>query len=72
MMIGHFTVEEINLIAMYLGDTRTDTIMQIAEALPHMDEDMITIAKTASHKLAMLNEQDYEDISFIPADETDE
>jgi len=72
MMIGHFTVEEVNLIAMYLGDTRTDTIMQIAAAIDYMDEDMITIAEMAIHKLAMLNEQDYEDISFIPADETDE
>ena len=72
MTIGHFTVEEINLIAMYLGDTRTDTIMQIAAAIDYMDEDMITIAETAIHKLAMLNEQDYEGISFISADETDE
>jgi len=35
MTIGHFTIEEINLIAMYLGDTRTDTIMQIAAATPY-------------------------------------
>jgi len=72
MTIGHFTVEEVNLIAMYLGDTRTDTLMQIAAAIDYMDKDMIIIAETAIHKLAMINEQDYTDISFIPADETDE
>jgi len=46
--------------------------MQIAAAIDHMDEDMITIAETAVHKLVMINEKDYSDISFIPADETDE
>jgi len=72
MTIGIFTVEEINLVAMYLGGTRTDTIMQIAEALPYMDEDMIAIAEGASRKLAMLDEQEYAENSFVPADETDE
>jgi len=72
MTIGNFTVEEINLIAMYLGDTRTDTIMQIAEAIQHMDDDMITVAEGAIRKLAMMDEQEYADNAFVPADETDE
>ena len=72
MTIGHFTIEEINLVAMYLGDTRTDTIMQIAAALPDMDDEMITIAEGAIRKLAMLDEQEYAEHSFTPADETDE
>ena len=72
MTIGLFTVEEINLIAIYLGDTRTETIMQLAEAIPYMDEDMITIAESASQKLAGLEEEEYAESSFIPADETEE
>jgi 3-hydroxy-3-methylglutaryl CoA synthase len=72
MTIGNFTVEEINLIAMYLGETRTDTIMQIAEAVPHMDDDMITIAEGAIRKLAMMDEQEHANNAFVPADDTDE
>ena len=72
MTIGNFTVEEINLIAMYLGETRTDTIMQIAEAIQHMDDDMITVAEGAIRKLAMMDEQEYTGNAFVPADETDE
>jgi len=72
MTIGIFTVEEINLVAMYLGDTRTDTIMQIAEVISHMDDDMITVAEGAIRKLAMMDEQEYTDNAFVPADETDE
>ena len=70
MIIGTFTVEEINLVAMYLGGTRTDTIMQIAAAVPYMDMEMQSIARTAIRKLAMLEEKDYAESSFIPADET--
>jgi len=72
MTIGNFTVEEINLIAMYLGETRTDTIMQIAEAVPYMDDDMITVAEGAIRKLAMMDDQEYTGNAFVPADEADE
>ena len=49
------------------------TLAGLDEALPDfLDEDMITIAETARHKLAMLNEQDYVETSFILADGTGE
>ena len=71
MIIGIFTIEEINLVAMYLGGTRTDTIMQIAAAVPYMDTEMQSIANSAIRKLITLEESEYTESSFIPADETD-
>ena len=72
MTIGIFTVEEINIIAMCLGDTRTETLDKLAETITDSyDEDIITIAESASRKLATLEEKEYAEISFIPADETD-
>ena len=73
MSIMNFTTEEINIIAIYKADTLAATLVGLDEALTNLlDEDMINIAETARHKLAMLNDLDYTDISFIPADETDE
>ena len=69
---GNFTVEEINLIAIYLGETRAATISQIAAALPYMDREMQSIAESASRKLSALEEQDYSKDAFIPADDYDE
>ena len=72
MLIGNFTVEEINLVAIYLGETRAATLARIADALPDMDAEFQTIAESASRKLAALEEQEYAETAFIPADETDE
>ena len=60
-------------MAMYLGGTRTETLNNIAEALPDIyDKDIISIAESASRKLAMLEDTEYVESSFIPADDTEE
>jgi len=72
MSIMNFTVEETNLIAIYKEDTAAATLAQIATALPEIyDEDIITIAESASRKLAALTEPEYSALTFAPADETD-
>jgi len=72
MSIINFTVEETNLIAIYRADTAAKTLARIAADLPDMeDEDIITIAESASRKLAALTEPEYSALSFVPADETD-
>ena len=72
MSIMNFTVEETNLIAIYKADTAAATLVQIAAALPELyDEDIITIAESASRKLAALTESEYSALTFAPADETD-
>ena len=72
MSIMNFTVEETNLIAIYKDDTAAATLARIAAALPELyDEDIITIAESASRKLAALTEPEYSALTFAPADETD-
>jgi len=72
MSIMNFTVEETNLIAIYKEDTAAATLAQIAAALPELyDEDIITIAESASRKLAALTEPEYSALTFALADETD-
>ena len=69
MLYMDFTVEEINLIAIYRAETSAKTLARIAAALPDMDGDMRTIAENASRKLAGLTEPEFTALSFAPADE---
>lgn len=72
MSIINFTVEETNLIAIYKADTAAAALARIAADLPELyDEDIITIAESASRKLAVLTEPEYSTLSFSPADETE-
>ena len=72
MSIMNFTAEEINLIAIYREDTAAATLENINAAFSDMnDEDIITIAESASRKLAVLTEPEYSALTFTPADETD-
>ena len=70
MSIYDFTVEEVNLIAIYKADAKGKTLARIADALPDMDEDTRIIAKGASRKLAALTEPEFSLLPFTPADET--
>jgi len=68
----NFTVEEINLVSIYAADTIAATIAAIDEAMPDiLDEDIISIAESASRKLAALTEPEFAALIFEPADETE-
>ena len=70
MSILNFTVEEINLIAIYRADTLAASLLRIAAALPDLyDEDIIEIAESATRKLSALTEPEFSALSFAPADE---
>ena len=71
MSIIDFTVEETNLIAIYMEATGTGTVERIAAALPDMDKDMRTIAEGAGRKLAAQTEPEFAAMSFAPAYEAD-
>ena len=74
MNILDFTVEETSLIAIYAedGGNRAEVTARIAAALHEMyDEDIITIAESASRKLTAMSDADFTAASFAPADETD-
>ena len=71
MSIMDFTVEEINLVAIYKGDTSAAALAKIAAAFSDMDADMQIIAESASRKLAALTEPTFSALSFVPADDTE-
>ena len=72
MNILDFTVEEINLIAIYRvdGDSRAEVTARIAAALPDMDGDMREIAESATRKLNAMSAEEYAAATFDPADDT--
>lgn len=58
MMI--FTVPEINLIYIYLGATRKETIGNITEGIPHItDPDMLWLAESTLGKLTKLSDEEF-------------
>ena len=60
-----FTVEEINLICVAIGDTKDDTINNLFEMIPDMnDDDMITIAERVVGKLDGMTEQEFSERNF--------
>jgi len=71
MLKNSFTVEEINIAAMFMGATRLGTMKRIIAALPHMDEDFVPIAVSVIEKLGELEEKEFAGHSFTPADETE-
>jgi len=69
----NFTVEEINLIAIYGADTIAATITAIDETMPDiLDEDIISIAESASRKLSALSDSDFTALVFEPTDKTED
>ena len=69
MKIMDFTVEEINLIAIYNSESKIMTMVKIHDAYPYMDDDMKEIAHSAVSKLTQMAEEEFDSASFIPADD---
>ncbi len=62
-----FTVEETNLICIYIANTRAELIKEIAEALTFMDEEMRTLADRALDKLRAMSDAEFAAQGFYPA-----
>lgn len=61
----NFTVEEINMICIALGDTKDDTINSLFEMIPNMkDKDMIDIAERVVGKLDGMTEKEFIKFNF--------
>lgn len=65
--MDRFTVEETNLICIYISDTRTKLIEEIARALPFMDEEMRTLADRTVDKLRAMSDAEFVMQGFYPA-----
>ena len=64
-----FTVEEMNLLAIYRGETKEEVTEKIAFALSFMDKDMRELAKRTVKKVNSLSDQEFAALSIDSADE---
>jgi len=61
-----FTIPESNIIRIYAGDTKAETIANIMGGIPHFsaDKELVAIAEQAILKLDDITETEYEQFSF--------
>jgi len=63
--MGKFTVPEINFICIFIGDTKKETISNIMDGIPHLNEkEIIEIAETSITKLDEITESEFEEMNF--------
>lgn len=64
-----FTVEEENIICIYLEDSGEQTIENILAAMPYMNGDMKQLAAAAVGKLQAMTDSEFAEIEFSLTDE---
>ena len=64
-----FTVEEMNLLAIYNGESKEEVTEKIAFALSFMDSDMRELAKRTVKKVNCLSDEEFAALSIDSADE---
>ena len=64
-----FTVEEMNLLAIYNGESKEEVTEKIAFALSFMDKDMRELAKRTVKKVNCLSDEEFATLSIDSADE---
>lgn len=67
--MNRFTVEEENLIAIYLTGTRAELVEDMTAALPYMDAEMWELADHTLAKLRAMSAAEFEAQTFYFADE---
>jgi hypothetical protein len=67
-----FTAEEANLIAIYKTESRAETVAAVAGAVPHMDEQMQSIAMCSVAKLTAMADSEFEATVFASGDDMDD
>ena len=68
-MISRFTVEETNLISIYIYEDRGSLIEEMSDALPYMDEDMLSLADRTLEKLRTMTDEEFAELDIYAADE---
>ena len=68
-MEHNFTVEEVNLICIYAGESRGEVIEDIERALPYLeDPDMVELSNRIIEKLRNMTDEEFEQLELIEAD----
>ena len=68
-MNTRFTVEELNLISIYIYEDRASLIEEMSDALPYMDEDMRDLANRTLNKLHALTDEKFAELEVYAADD---
>ena len=68
-MNTRFTVEETNLISIYIYEDRASLIEEMNDALPYMDEDMRDLANRTIEKLRTMTDEEFAELDIYAADE---
>ena len=68
-MNTRFTVEETNLISIYIYEDRASLIEEMSDALPYMDEDMRSLADRTLEKLRTMSDEEFADTPVYAADD---
>ena len=67
--MNRFTVEETNLISIYIADTRRELTGEMTGALPYMDGEMREFALRTLAKLRAMSDADFAVLAVSAADE---
>lgn len=67
--MNRFTVEETNLMSIYIAATRGELIEEMTGALPYMDDDMRAMAMRTLAKLRAMSNADFAALAVSAADE---
>ena len=68
-MNTRFTVEELNLISIYIYEDRGSLIEEMSDALPYMDEDMREFVDHTLEKLRAMTDEEFAELDVYPADD---
>ena len=68
-MNTRFTVEELNLISIYIYEDRGSLIEEMSDALPYMDKDMRDLADRTLEKLHAMTDEEFAELDIYAADE---
>ena len=68
-MNTRYTVEELNLISIYICEDRENLIKEISDALSYMDEDMRGLADRTLEKLRAMTDEEFAELDVYTADD---
>ena len=68
-MNTRFTVEETNLISIYIYEDRVSLIEEMSDALPYMDEDMRELGNRTLDKLRAMTDEEFAELDVYAADD---
>ena len=67
--INNFTVEETNLLSIYMTGSKEGLILAMNAALPFMDGEMRDFAARTLAKVELMTEAEFAGLAVYPADE---